>query len=390
MIRILRDAWFIASRDLVYMFKQKETLLWVFLMPILFFFFIGTVTGGGGNRYAAEQRTKLAVVGPEQGGFLLDELHAALEAENYEIVPFADAEQAAPYSCRLVLPHPAEGTTTFTESVLAGHVAELRFERNGAGTRTDLDQVRVSRAIYGLLADLAVLRVNGEEVQPEALDRLQAMPRALSLDVKAAGKRQVIPSGYSQAIPGTMVMFTLLVLLTSGSILLVIERKNGLLKRLASTPVSRSSIVLGKWLGRMVLGSIQIGFAMIAGRVLFDMDWGPDLAMVLFVLVCWAAFCTSAAVLLANLVRTEQQMAGIGVISSIAMAALGGCWWPIEITPPWMQSLGASLPTGWAMDAMHQLIHFGNGPDAAMGSVALLLGGAALLGALSVRNFRYE
>jgi hypothetical protein len=21
------------------------------------------------------------------------------------------------------------------------------------------------------------------------------------------------------------------------------------------------------------------------------------------------------------------------------LAALGGCWWPIEITPPWMQSL---------------------------------------------------
>ena len=47
------------------------------------------------------------------------------------------------------------------------------------------------------------------------------------------------PIGFSQAVPGTMVMFTMLVLLTSGAVTLVVERDQGLLRRLASAPISR-------------------------------------------------------------------------------------------------------------------------------------------------------
>lgn len=388
MKELFKDASFIAARDLVSLLRQKETLLWVFLMPIIFFFFIGAVTSGGG--VSPDTPTVLAVVGPEDGGFLADELYAAIELQGYTLLHFHEPEEAAPYIRRLILPEPAAGTANFTESILAGNQAALQLQRRGSGAGSNLDQVRLGRAIYGLLADLAVLRSDGKVVDVEELARLHNMPRALTLKVEPAGKRQELPSGYSQAIPGTMVMFTLLVLLTSGSVLLVIERKNGLLRRLAATPISRASIVLGKWFGRMALGIIQIGFAMVAGWAFFDMDWGDDLPAVFLLLFTWAAFCTSAAILLANLVRTEQQMAGIGVITSIVFAALGGCWWPIEITPAWMQTLGHSLPTGWTMDAMHQLVHFGNGPAAAAGSIGLLALGACVLGFLSVRAFRYE
>ena len=388
---MIRNAWFIAAHDLRSMLRQRETLLWVFLMPLLFFFFIGTTTGGSGaGRGASEKPATLAVIGPEQGGFLLKEMYAAIRAQNYELVFVSAGAPMEQYRRRLIVPRPAPGTANFTQSILAGNRAILRLERDGAGTRTNLDKVRLGRAIYGLLADFAVLRSGGEEVTLASLDALQATPRSLTLTVEAAGERRVIPSGYSQAIPGTMVMFTLLVLLTSGSTLLVIERRRGLLRRLASTPISRGSIVLGKWMGAMALGIVQIGAAMLAGRVFFGMDWGDDLPMVLVLLLCWAAFCTSAAILLANLMQTEQQMNSIGVICSLVLAALGGCWWPLEVAPAWMQKLGGLLPTGWAMDGMHQLIHFGNGPSSALPSIGLLLVSSLVLAVASVRVFRYQ
>ena len=37
-------AWFVARHDLLYMLRRRETLLWTFVMPIVFFYFIGTVT----------------------------------------------------------------------------------------------------------------------------------------------------------------------------------------------------------------------------------------------------------------------------------------------------------------------------------------------------------
>ena len=39
--------------------------------------------------------------------------------------------------------------------------------------------------------------------------------------------------------------------------------------------------MLGKWGGRMALGLVQIVFAMIAGMLLFRIDWGGSLPMVL-------------------------------------------------------------------------------------------------------------
>ena len=47
---------------------------------------------------------------------------------------------------------------------------------------------------------------------------------------------------------------------------------------------------------------------------------------------------------------------------AVLLAPLGGCWWPIEVTPPWMQHAALLLPTGWAMDGLHKLISYGAAP----------------------------
>ena len=39
-----RHIWFVAAKDTRFMFREKSTLIWVFLMPLLFFYFIGTLT----------------------------------------------------------------------------------------------------------------------------------------------------------------------------------------------------------------------------------------------------------------------------------------------------------------------------------------------------------
>jgi ABC-type multidrug transport system permease subunit len=185
-------------------------------------------------------------------------------------------------------------------------------------------------------------------------------------------------------------MFTLLVLLTSGSSMLVLERMQGLLRRLASAPMTRSEVVAGKWGGRMVLAILQVGFAVIVGTLVFKMRWGPDIAMIVVVLVSWAAFCASAGLLLGSVAKTEGQASGLGVLVANLLAALGGCWWPIEVTPGWMQSLQNFMPTGWAMDALHKLISFEAGAMAALPQVITLLVASLLIGALAINRFRYE
>lgn len=384
----MNNAWLIARTDVMFQLKERATLVWLFAMPLLFFYFIGTVTAGFGGGGISAKRP-LLVETAQDGGAVLQALIQRLGENQFDVqlhtFNAAKGEALAEASGRrLAVP------AGFGDLTVGAEPATLRLTVPEPGPTAQLDQLRVLRAAYTALADLVVFQEQGQAPTDEAFKGLANSPRSLHLEVETAGHRRRIPTGFEQAIPGTLVMFTLLILLTSGAVQLVIERERGQLRRLAAAPMSRGQIVLGKWAGKLGLGLVQIGFALAAGTVLFGMDWGPDLPMVAGVLVGWAAFCASLALLLATLTRTQAQASGMGTLASLTLAALGGAWWPIEVTPGFMQALQKFLPSGWAMDALHQLISFQAGAQSALPHVAGLLGGALVLGWAASRRFRFQ
>ena len=72
------------------------------------------------------------------------------------------------------------------------------------------------------------------------------------------------------------------------------------------------------------------------------------------------------------------------------LGALGGCWWPIEITPLWAQRFALLLPTGWVMDGLHKLISFGEPVAAVLPHLAITSAVALAAGGAAVRSFRWE
>jgi ABC-2 type transport system permease protein len=383
-----RNVLFLARFELLHGLRQRETLAWTFLMPLVFFFFFSKMSGimGGGGR--GERKDPLRLEVPADAGFLADEIAQRLGERGYVVERVEPGHSSAlakedDETSSLALP------AALTERALAGETSVLTLQRDAGGIRGNYDDFRVGRAVYTVLADLVAVRSAGEEPSPETFRALRERPRALTLSVKPAGARRTTPTGKQQSIPGTMTMFTLVLLLTSGCVPIVLERRSGLLRRLASTPIARGELVAGRWLATFGLGVVQTAWALVAGAVLFGMDWGPRPIAVGLFLVPWVALCSSLALLLGVLARTESQVIGIGVLASNVLAALGGCWWPIEIAPGWMQRLALALPTGWVMDGLHRLISFQQAPSEVVPH-ALAMGVAALAaGALGARRFRY-
>ena len=379
---MLGDAFYLARKDVGHMFRARETWLWTFIMPIVFFYFIGTITGGFSG--PSETKEPIAVRIPPDAGFLADHLVRRLEARGYRVVRASSQEELLRHDRRLTVP------AGFTAAVLGGQAVKTNLERSGGGMSANYDEIRAARAVYAVLADLIVIAKDGKTPTPKDFSKLMEQPRLLTLKVESAGRRQRVPTGFEQAVPGTMVMFTLLVMLTTGGVMLAIERNQGILRRLASSPMSRGAVVLGKWGARMALGAVQIAFAMITGTVLFGVSWGPNLAVLLLVLAAYAALATALGILLGNFARTETQVIGIGVTTANIFAALGGCWWPIEITPQWTQKLALLFPTGWAMDAVHKLMSFGAPPASVIPHLAVMTLGALAAGYLVARSFRFQ
>ena len=133
-----------------------------------------------------------------------------------------------------------------------------------------------------------------------------------------------------------------------------------------------------------------MAFAVLVGSLLFGVDWGPSPAGVALVLLAYAALVSSLGLLLGNLARSEPQAVGIAVLAANVLAALGGCWWPIEITPAWVQDLALFTPTGATMDALHALMSFGAPTSAVLGHAAALAAAALAVGAVAGRRMRLE
>ena len=69
---MMRDFMFIFKHDLRHMLTRGEAILWVFVMPLVFFFLIGSITGGAGNGGATIETMLLH--GSEEAGALSESL----------------------------------------------------------------------------------------------------------------------------------------------------------------------------------------------------------------------------------------------------------------------------------------------------------------------------
>ncbi len=206
----------------------------------------------------------------------------------------------------------------------------------------------------------------------------------------AADDSQVsgITQGFGQSVPGQGTMFVMFTVL-SGMGLLIKERRQWTLQRLVVMPVSRAQILGGKLGAYFVLGMLQYVIVFVIGG-LVGMDFGDSPFGLLLMMTSFVAATTALTLLLATVVTSEGQAGSLTTLLALTLAPLGGAWWPIEITPEFMQTAGHISPVAWAMDGFRQIIFFGAGIMDVLPYAGVLLAFAAVCFVIGVRRFRYE
>jgi ABC-2 type transport system permease protein len=193
-----------------------------------------------------------------------------------------------------------------------------------------------------------------------------------------------------QASAGQIVTWVQITLLGAAEVL-VGERLGGTLRRLLVMPTSREAVLGGKLLARLTLGLAQIAVLLVGGALIFDVRWGDDPLAVALVSVAFALAMVGMGMLLATLVRTRGQASSAVVGLSMAMAALGGAWFPLEVTPPLYRRVVQVLPSTWAMRAYTDMLVRDAGVVEVLPQVGVLLGFAALFIVVGMWRFRtYE
>jgi len=65
--------------------------------------------------------------------------------------------------------------------------------------------------------------------------------------------------------------------------------------------------------------------------------------------------------LFATLCTSRKQLEGLSTLVILVMSAVGGAWFPREITPEWFRFAGQFTITAYAMDAFHGVLWYGKG-----------------------------
>jgi ABC-type Na+ efflux pump permease subunit len=177
---------------------------------------------------------------------------------------------------------------------------------------------------------------------------------------------------FDQNVPGFSVTFLLLGMLLGVSLGLLDERGWGTLDRVRALPVYAGNILIGKLASRFVVGVVQMLLLFAAGYLLFGISLGPQPWALLLPIGGIAFAGTAFGLVVAGLARSRDAVLPLGSIAIVTMAAVGGCWWPIDLEPRWMRAVALAFPTTWAMEAFNDLMIRWRGAEAALRPTAVL------------------
>lgn len=160
---------------------------------------------------------------------------------------------------------------------------------------------------------------------------------------------------YQILVPSYTVMFAFFLVLTVGW-LFVTERRQGTMTRLRAAPLSRGQILAGKLVPCFLVSVVQGLFLMLAGKLVFGLNWGPRPELLLLVVLSTSAAAVGLSLLVASLAKTETQVAIYGSLLVLLLAGVSGCLMPRDLMPEQMKQFSRVTPHAWALDAYNQLL----------------------------------
>jgi ABC-2 type transport system permease protein len=411
-MKILSHIWLITVKDLKLFVTDRMALLFFILFPFLFvalFSFILSDVGSG------DERLELHIVIQEDSNGLSHQIIRAIETKDEsELEPgepiiiwdedYEDALQAVAddkLGGFLVFPE------DFTEGISLGYGTNIEVVADPEATYDRAALNSIAEAITSQVGLQQVVRdaVTGLMLEtwsksPDDTTRIgQEMPELLAVQGGVRIRPSLIEYGVEKVgeveaeepsnfvIPGYLVMFVFMAAAFSAETI-VRERQNQTLERLLAASVRRESILSGMFAGTAAKGLIQIVIFWTVGILVFNMDLGLSPAAVVLLSILMVVMSSAFAIMLATLAKTQRSAGSIALITSLVLAPLGGCWWPLFITPRWMQFLAQITPHGWATTGFNKFLVFNADFSAAVPEMLALLGFAALFGIVAVWRFR--
>lgn len=155
----------------------------------------------------------------------------------------------------------------------------------------------------------------------------------------------------TRSIIGFMLMF-LLILSGAGITTILEDRRQQTMARMYAAPVRSYEIMLGNFIGSLLMGTVQIMIVLLFTKFVIGFETGIPLFNEWLILEFFLLSAIGTVYAAGGTVRNTNSMSGILSLITIPTCMLGGCFWPIEVMPSFMQKLANFTPQKWAIEAV--------------------------------------
>ena len=359
---IMRQSLLIAGKDTKIFFKDRFAVGFSFLFPFLFVIGFSLALSGQGP---TDSQLEITAASQEESGLSREILNDLSQSDEgaIRVVEYSEAlDELERGDIEGFVAFPAD----FTQGLFGGQPVVLEVVVGSGSVETEAALTGFARSVAGnvsvvgnaLGAIQEIAAGNQAVIQNADMTALTRGPApVIGFEVERVGDiRPFKASNFT--LPGYLTMFVFFAAALSAEAI-ARERQTHTLERLMSNGTRRESIILGKFIGAVYRGVMQLVVMWTVGIFAFRIDLGVSPIAVVLLSILMALAAAAFGVLLASFVRDVKTAATAGVLVSLTLAPLGGSWWPLFITPQWMQSLAKLTPHGWANGGFNKLMLFG-------------------------------
>jgi ABC-2 type transport system permease protein len=238
-----------------------------------------------------------------------------------------------------------------------------------------------------VMRSLQTVQGMDDESLPTLLDAV-VVSKGITIEKEILQKNEENKAEINLMFVGFAIMFMMFGLSVAASTILA-ERTGGTWSRLMISPASKVEISFGYLLTYFIMGWLQFSVLMVAMKLIFDTNWGnlayliPFASLVIITVVGFG-------LMIAGIVKTEQQAQALGAVLIVSTCMLGGVYWPLEFVPEMMQKISLAVPQSWAMSGFKEIISGSLHVPTLFKDTLALIGFSTLFFFIGLRGIKFE
>lgn len=368
-LQVLSHSLVIARKDLTEFRRNRITLIFSIIMPIMMMGMFGYIfqdsTSALNNVPVGMIVDDLGIYGEQISTMISDISSNSDSIQLIEVSTRTQAEEkilSAEIKAVVIIPN------NFTSSIQGQNQAKIIIV-------TDPSNPTIAQALTQFFN--GIIRVLSDQFSQELIET--GMPYFNSefvVNPISINAESIVSGGGSSfdfVAPGIIAMNVMMSGLTALGAALARERESGTLDGILMSPISRTSIILGKTVSHTIRNLFQGGITIAIAVLIFGVTIRGNPLLIVFILILGTISFLGLGIIATAIAKEQESAQLILGLLQFPMMFLSGVLFPIEQMPQILQTVSKVLPLTYAVEALRKVMILGVGFEAIILPITILV-----------------